>query len=90
MEAKLKLGGKEGQTNILVAGICEDYDGEAGECLHGALPGEDVDFASVDQCIALDEVREHEDDQVADCYERDDGCILERVESPEEGEWDHN
>ena len=77
--------GGGGETNILVASIGEDDDGETGEGLYGTLPGEDMYFAPVDEGVALDEVGEHEDDEIPDGDECDYRCVFEGVEAAQEG-----
>jgi hypothetical protein len=84
---KPQIEGEE-NTYILVTSIRKYNDRKTSQCLHRALPFPYVNFTSIDECVAFDEMREDEDDQVANCDEGYNGGVLERIEAAQEGEGD--
>ena len=72
-----------------MAGVCENDDGDAAEGRDGGFPVHDAQgFGNGGFGVAFDEVREDEDDEVADGDEGDYAGVFEGVEAAEEGEGD--
>ncbi len=65
-----------------MTGVCKDRDRKTAEGRQEASPTNDADRTSVLGDVALDEMRHHENDQVADRDQGDDARVLERIETP--------
>ena len=78
----------EDGKHVLVAGVRKDNDREGSEGADRTGPLEDPDGATRCDGVALDVVRDNQDDQVGDGEEGNDRGVFERVEAAEEGQRD--
>lgn len=72
-------------TYVLMASICEYHHRQTAEESYGAVPVDNLHITSVLDGVR-GEVVDHEDNQVADGDQRDEACVFERIQAPQEAQ----
>ena len=75
------VAGLRRRTYILMTCICEDNDGETTQRRNQATPTNHTNLASIRHGVALEEVRQYENDEITNGDEGDHARVLERIET---------